>query len=303
MIRDGRITGRPPIGYMSIKIDEEKRDILPDPIRAPLIRRAFELYGSGNYSIETLRNILIPEGLTNLNGNPIAPSIIERMLKNPFYHGIIQRKDGKEFPHRYKTIISQRLFRDCQDVMSGRRKAPTKNVGKAYAFQGLLVCANCGCSYTPETHKGRFVYYSCTNARRKCKKEYVNEVDLLTPILKDLDLMSKLRKEHIERITSELKKNHESKTLYHTHAIGALQKQYNDAQVRIDSLLNLLIDGKIPQDVYDKKQQELKKRQFDLGIQLEDYTKADETLRGILCLHLPKMAGKLQPYRVLCLMQ
>lgn len=277
MIRDGRITGRPPIGYMSIKIDEERRDIVPDPIRAPLIRRAFELYASGNYSVETLRNKLVLEGLTNLNGNPIASSILERMLKNPFYHGIMQRKDGKEFPHRYKTIIDQKLFRDCQDVFAGRRKAPTKNAGKAYIFQGLLTCADCGCRYTPETHKGRFVYYSCTNARRMCKKVYVNENDLLSPILKDLDMMGKLPSAYIERITSELKKSHESKTLYHTSAITALQTQYNETQARIDNLLNLLIDGKIPQEAYDKKQQELKKRQYDLGLQLEDYTHADES--------------------------
>jgi DNA invertase Pin-like site-specific DNA recombinase len=277
MVRDGRITGRPPVGYMSVKIDEEKRDIVPDPIRAPLIRRAFELYASGNYSVETLRNKLILEGLTNLNGNPIAPSILERMLKNPFFHGIMQRKDGKEFPHRYKTIIDQKLFQDCQDVFAGRRKAPTKNAGKVYAFQGILTCANCGCRYTPETHKGRFVYYSCTNARRRCKKVYVNENDLLVPVFKDLEMMGKLSQADIERLTHELKQSHESKTLYHTHAVDTLQKQYNDAQARIDNLLDLLIDGKIPQDAYDRKQQILKKRQYDLGIQLEDYTKADES--------------------------
>ncbi len=292
MVRDGRITGRPPMGYISIKVSEDKRDIVPDPTRAHLIRRAFELYASGNYSIETLQKKLIPEGLTNLNGKPIATSILERILKNPFYHGVMQRNNGKEYPHRYKTIISQNLFLQCQDVFMGRRKAPTKLAGKAFIFQGLLICASCGCRYTPEIHKGRFVYYSCTNGRKLCKRVYVNENDLLAPIVENLKMLSKLSDGQIERITDELRKNHESKTLYHTQAIEGLQKLYNEAQIRIDSLLDLLIDGKIDKEIYDKKQQELKKRQYDIGIQLEDYTKADESyhIAANMVLSLAKRA-------------
>ena len=273
--RNGEITGRVPIGYTSKKEGSSPREVTPDPLRSPHITRAFELYGTGAYSLLTLHALITKEGLTGFYGKPMAPSVFARMLCNPFYYGLAQSK-GKEYRHIYKPLITEELFRRCQEIMKGRAKAPTKYLAKPFAFRNMLTCGDCGCRYTPELHKGRFVYYSCTNSRKKCKKVYVNENDLLKPVLTDLRTMGSLDQKYADQITEDVRKFTEEKTRYHTQAISGLRLQYDDGQKKDDRLLELLIDGSITKEIYDKKHKEIKEKQYDLGIQLEEYTKADD---------------------------
>ncbi len=290
----GELTGKAPIGYKSSKVEGSPREVAPDPLRAPLIARAFELYGSTNYSIQTLHIQMIKEGLVGINGKPIAHSVFARILSNPFYYGVMQSK-GKEYPHIYQPLISEMLFRRCQEILKRRAKAPTKYLSKPFVFRGLLTCENCGCSYTPELHKGRFVYYSCTNARRVCKKVYVNEKDLLKPILSDLRALGKLRQKDIDMITVDVRKLNETKTLYLSNAVAGLRKQHDDAQHRIDRLMDLFIDASITKEDYDKKHKELREKQYDLGMQLDDHTKADENyhIAASTVLSLAKRAAEI----------
>ena len=118
-------------------------------------------------------------GLRNKNGNPIAFSSIERILRNPFYYGVMRSKKYGHSPHHYQPIITKELFDKCQDVLDDRSKKPSKQTSKPFIFKGLVTCKNCGCLMTPEIHKGRFIYYSCTNAKKICKKEYIPEKRLL----------------------------------------------------------------------------------------------------------------------------
>ena len=292
--RNGELTGSAPIGYMSRKPENGPREVTHDPLRAPHIARVFQLYASGNHSILTLHALLGKEGLTGLNGKPIARSIIARILSNPFYHGVMQTK-GKEYPHIYKPIVSKSLFDACQGVLSGRSKSPSKLAGKPFAFQGLLTCANCGCRMTAEMHKGRFIYYSCTNSRGKCKRVYVNENDLLAPILSDLEVMAKLPQKYADQIVEDVRKMTEAKSLYHTNAITGLRKQYDETQKKDDQILELLMDSSITRDIYDKKHKELKEKQYELGRQLDEYTNADDNYHFAVAtvLRLAKRAALL----------
>src|SRR5204863_6563815 len=51
-----------PIGYQN---DKATRTIVPDPHRAPLIRKAFELFATGEYTIERITDTVNNLGLIN----------------------------------------------------------------------------------------------------------------------------------------------------------------------------------------------------------------------------------------------
>ena len=80
----------------------------------------------------------------------------------------------------------------------------------------------------------------------------------------------------IRLIVEELKKSNEAKGLYHRTAIQSLRAEYDSTQTRIDRLLDVLLDGSITKDDYDKKLKSLKERQYELNLQLEEHTRADE---------------------------
>ncbi|MDO8496257.1 MAG: recombinase family protein [bacterium] len=297
MRRNGEWTGKPPIGYKSTHDSEGKRlDIIFDPGKSNLVKKMFVMYATGNCSIISVRREIAKQGLESSVNKPLAPSMVEHILKNPFYYGEMCSND-KLYPHKYQPLITRDLFLRCQQIRKSWNKKPFQAVAKPYIFRGLIRCAKCGCILSPETAKGKFIYYSCTNARKEIcnKKFYIPERDLLKPVLKALKKLEKISQEKIGEIVAGLKESSASKVQYHTAAIKELQKEYNEIQVKIDRMMDLLIDGSIAKDEYEKKLKEMKSRQQDINIRLEDHTQADENyyLTANIVLNLAKNAVKL----------
>lgn len=279
MRRNGEWTGKPPFGYESIYNEEGKRiNIEPSPQTAHYVRKMFDLYATGNYSTLTLREALTKEGLKSSVGKPMALSMIDHILNNPFYYGEMLSK-GKIYPHKYEPIVSRYVFDQAQKVRKSWKKKPFAYAAKPYMLRGLVRCAKCGCALSPETAKGKYTYYSCTNAKKDiCStKIYIREEDLLKPIYEVFDTFEAIPQEKIDWLVSELKKAVEAKNLYHRNVIDSLQKEYNDIQDKLERILDLLINKSITQDDYDKRLQQYKHKQYDIGIQLEEHTKADES--------------------------
>lgn len=86
-----------PPGYLN-RGRHKLKDI--DPRRGPLIVLAFELYGSGRYSLEALRIALAAKGLTRRDGSPLLKNSVALILRNPFYMGLI-RIAGETFEGVY----------------------------------------------------------------------------------------------------------------------------------------------------------------------------------------------------------
>ena len=278
--RNGDWIGRPRIGYMNITLDTGKKDIILDPERAHLIKRLFELYATGNYSLTTIWNEITKLGLKSKGGKPLSRSNIEFVLKDPFYYGIAYSKRHGLYPHRYPILFSQELFDKCQYVRQSRGKKRSKLAATHdFLFKGLLTCKYCGCMMTPEIKIKKsgliFVYYSCTNAKGICKRVYVPEKTLLEPIYADFEAFQKVPKDVQERLVKELRKTNEAEVEYHDKQITRIQAEYKKVQTRLNSLMNLLIDQSITKNDYDKKHQELADEQDRLNIELEEHTKAD----------------------------
>lgn len=98
---------------------------------------------------------------------------------------------------------------------------------------------------------------------------------LLKPIYSDFDAFSRIPVEVQEELVSELRKLNEHEVEFHAQQIARIQTEYNRYQGKISRLTDLLLDQSITKDDYDKKLQELKDKQYQLGIELDEYTKAD----------------------------
>src|SRR3990167_2932763 len=115
--RNGEWTGAVRLGYLNVDLDKEKRlrkDIIIDPERGYLVQKLFELYATGQYSLETIRLKVTEIGLRTLKGNELSKSGVENILKDTFYCGIaISRKYGS-YAHKYPRLITRELFDACQ---------------------------------------------------------------------------------------------------------------------------------------------------------------------------------------------
>ncbi len=124
----------------------------------------FALYGSGQHSLNGVRNILKTEF-----GVRIAKGYLQRLLMNPFYKGQFVWED-KLYSGTQTPLVSAELFDQVQAVFRGHNK--TKHRKHDFAFSGLLRCAYDNCMVTAEIQKNRYTYYHCTGFRGKCELPY-----------------------------------------------------------------------------------------------------------------------------------
>jgi len=145
-----------PIGYLD-RGRAKAKEI--DPHLGPLIRLAFELYGTGRYSLHMLRAELFERGLRTASGRAIPVGHTARILHNPFYKGIMRiGTTGETFEGNHEPLVSSALFDRVQDILSGRLYPRTQI--HRFLFRRLIRCERCGRSLSGERQKGN-VYYRC----------------------------------------------------------------------------------------------------------------------------------------------
>ncbi|PIR37294.1 MAG: hypothetical protein COV34_03280 [Candidatus Zambryskibacteria bacterium CG10_big_fil_rev_8_21_14_0_10_42_12] len=277
-IKKGEWIGKAPIGYVNVENETGSKEIQPDQLKAPFIVKIFEMYATGNYSLLLIKDEMKESGLkgnTKLN-KPLTKSMIFHILRNSFYYGMMKIK-GELYQHKYEPLISKFLFDRCQAVRESYHKKPFKYAGKAFVLRGLIKCAVCGCTITPEEQKGHN-YYSCTNHKGiHAKRLYIKENDLLEPIYKSLESL-KLSEGKINDITEDLKQLHESKNQFHEQAIVRLSKEHELIEAKIQRLWDLRLedDPCITKDLFADKLKQLKEEQTEIRMKSAQYDKADE---------------------------
>ena len=142
-LRRGEWPGCAPLGYDN---DLRTHTIVVDTEKSRLVRKLFESYAVGRYSLKEIQNMCDRIGLLSRNGKRISKSNIVHLLSNPFYYGVI-RYNSEHHEGRHEPLITKKLFDTCQSVMAHKSR-PLKRGGAKYAFRGLINCAECGCAIT-----------------------------------------------------------------------------------------------------------------------------------------------------------
>lgn len=157
-----------PVGYLDRGKAKAKE---PDPVMGPLVRKAFELYGTGRHTLATLGAELHRLGLRNTRGGRVSRTGLSTLFNNPFYLGLIRLKRTQEtFPGIHEPLVSKYLFDRVQAALRGNYNARSQR--HDFLFRRLLSCAHCGYSLIGERQKGH-TYYRCQT--RTCPTTCVRE--------------------------------------------------------------------------------------------------------------------------------
>ena len=266
----GEFPGVAPFGYKHNKI--EKR-IEVDPVKAPIVKKIFELYASGNYSMEDIRGYLNDEVRPLLGKKSIFyKSAVENVLKNPIYYGDF-RWAGTIYQGKHEPIIDRGLFETAQEILQSHNKVLGKR--RNFAYTSLLRCEECGCRITAEMKKGRYVYYHCTGHKGgHCKKNYVRE-EWLTGEFANVLAGIYIDDEKAEWFKQSLKESHKDKKAYHGQALSQLRIQYQKLQDRLDKAYEDKLDGVITEQDWNRKTAEWKKLQTEMTVKIDAHRKAD----------------------------
>jgi DNA invertase Pin-like site-specific DNA recombinase len=234
-----------PMGYLDTGKGKAKD---PDPIRAPLIKKAFALYATGQYNLERLGNELATLGLRNRRGAPLSINGLSVILNNPFYIGLIRlKRTGETFPGVHVPLITKSLFDRVHQVLNGKVNVRTQR--HAFLFRRLLQCRQCAYSLIGERQKGH-VYYRCHT--KDCKTAAVRQEPVELRIEESLQPLQFDERERaylaprLAKITAEWSVDTEDRT-------AALKLRVGQMQDRLTRLTDAYIDRVIEKDIFEER--------------------------------------------------
>jgi site-specific DNA recombinase len=247
--RDGIYTGKAPYGYINTIKDNGERWIEPDPIKAEAVKKIFEWYSTGCYSVRPIRKKLHEE-----YGIEIATSRLANVIKNPFYMGEMLIR-GKRYPHKYERLITEEIYDTAQEVRLGRLVQPKRWAGLPFKYRGLIKCGDCGSSVTFEKQKQKYIYGHCTQFKRKHGAPYINENIITEQLSKAYDSI-KLPDDVYEKISKEMRSSHEDAQASKEQLSRNLELEISKYRNRLDRVYEDYIDEKISKDLYERKYKE-----------------------------------------------
>jgi site-specific DNA recombinase len=183
---EGWRPGPAPIGYINVG-ETGIKSIIPDPERFKIIRKMWDLFLTGNYSVSQIRDIstkkwgLRTRTTKKMGGKPLSMSHLYKIFNESFYYGWYQWKNpetGKRelYKGEHKPIITEAEYNRAQLLLGKKGKPQPKT--RLFAFTGIMTCGECGSGITAEEKnqiicpecRYKFAYENKTNCP-KCNIE------------------------------------------------------------------------------------------------------------------------------------
>ena len=261
----GIFPSRAPIGYINA-ICGDKKFIQPDPVYAPLIRKVYDLYSTGYYSLLEVTRLAHQEGL-------------------------VSRESGAKVPRgTHEPLITREKFDRAQEILDRKAKNRTSVRKHDWTFQGVLFCGHCGCAMVGDLKKEKYVYYHCTGYKGKCPEKYVREEEVSRQVEDALKVL-KADPEVLAMMIRALKESHDEESRFHQEAVSKLQKERDVLESRLEALYLDKLDKVISPEFFAAKSQEWQAKLTDLCAQIDRHCSAHSYINeGIEFLELSRRA-------------
>ncbi len=277
-LRGGGWPSAAPTGYLN---DPVTRETVPDPARSKIVRKLFELYATGRYSLNQIAKIAQKEGLEHPHKKtPVKKSGIYHILTNPFYFGVMKWKDELVAGH-HEPLLSKVLYDRVQSVLGGQQRPKTKK----FAFRGFGECGHCGSPITAELHvkkqkngvTRRYVYYRCTgwkNGGKVCEGSHISERDLVAQLGEPLKRL-KIDAATLALVKSALAESFKGEKLYHAERMTALTAESTRLMTWIDKAYTDRLEGILTPEDFKAKSEGWRLRLMDVQGEIRAHQEAD----------------------------
>ncbi len=279
-LKEGRNPNRAPIGYINIKDPQnpKKPFMVKCPDKAPLIKKIFEEYATGSYSMEELRRKYLKLGIIR------SKNQFSTMLSNVKYAGKIVVPAYKDYPKQivnglHEPIIDETLFIKVQRIKSGKIAGNINSKSKGLNDEalplrgGILQCARCGRNLTGSASKsgsGRRIYYYHCHRNHGCHENIPAEE--ANSKLLELFFVLKPNKRVVclfKEILKEKFKVHYSDKEKH---VNLLKNTKKTIEVKMDNLTEKYVNDDIDKSSYMRLKNKYNEELEEITIELSETT-------------------------------
>ena len=292
--REGWLPGLAPFGYINVhpehREDKNRRRgiIKPLPWGEILIPRMFELRSQG-YSYDLIRQTVLAEGLVPANRQPtFHKSLVEKILKNPFYMGEFNW-GGEHHQGKHTPLISKTLWEAAQATFWAKMKPGFRVRHKSGSLSGFMKC-ECGCqvTYDPKDKpSGRhYDYYRCTNGKRQHQKlTYISEDHIFRGFQPALHAIN-VTEERADEIMDALNETEIKARRAHERHIESMKIRLQETEKTEDCLYDDLHKGLLDEQGYKRQVERVRKERQELT---ETIGKAHQDVTGAALITAKKI--------------
>lgn len=252
-LEKGEWPHKPPIGYKSIRGQDNRPEHVPDPDKVSLVRQAFELFSTGSYSLWTLSEEMCARGLKTKSGKMRSPEQMKKLLMRKFYLGQLEWQ-GKLYRGKHEPIISAELFYRVQEILKHRSVDCGEKGRLHFLLRGTVYCHVCGQRLTGEVHP-RGSYYRCIPDHHgsKCDQPYI-PVETLDGQLEALYANLQPPKKVLQMLKREMDMIARKRTGAAKREIERARKTLEDLESKELKLLDEMLSGKLDRRIYERLQ-------------------------------------------------
>jgi DNA invertase Pin-like site-specific DNA recombinase/predicted metal-binding protein len=271
--KNGGLTGVAPQGYLNDLITKR---VIKDPVRFPLIRQAFDLFLTGEHSVQDILRTMNNDWKyrtveRNKSGNkPLSRSTLYQIFRNVRYAGLVPDPydQYRFYPAEFPAMITQDEYDKVQSLL-GSRGYPHLAQRKEFALRGFIRCGECGCMITAQAKTKKLKnggetihrYYHCTGKRGGCSQvkiySYKKEDKLyeeLNVLLDSYELTPQLEEwamQSFREMADEETKDRKSVNTMQSATAISIESQ-------LDNLLDMASKKLIDNHEYERKSKQLK---------------------------------------------
>ncbi len=284
-------------GYLNA-IDEKvlnglgRSIIVLDKEQAPHIKKAFQLFSTGEYTVEQLCNQMYEEGLRSKDrkrareDKKIARTAMTYLLRDRWYIGKMEYK-GEEYQGNHPAIIDEDTFILCNEILDQHNNFMDRKRKHNFLLNGHIHCGICGRLYTAEHHGIKEKsYYHCPApvSVHSNKNQNIDTESLelaVSTLFKGLNLSPALIDRMVVHAKKYLSENHNHVDISKKHLLA----QQTKLETRRNNLEMDLADRIIDTEAYLRQMDtvrpeldEIKRKMAKLGVKRQSNSEIFEQM-------------------------
>jgi len=257
-VREGKwMSGRLPYGYTR---DKETKLLVPDPVKAPVVRRIFNLYADGKLGTTAIARTLEAEAAPPPRKAGWSPNALQLILANPAYKGLV-RWNGETHPGLHDALVDDDTFDKAQEILRRRGEDASLRRGNPTDFllSGLVRCHHCGRAYVGTSahgRNGRYTYYACSTRYKygpaKCNGDRLPKDRLEAAVLTQLGELYRDGR-LIEQALADLAKATESERPELEEQLGATRAEITRVEGKLERYFEAFETGRLAADLFQDR--------------------------------------------------
>lgn len=274
-----------------------------DPERAPFVTLAFELYATGEYTMDEVVDELNLRGFTtrptvSRPAGPVSTSKMSRLLRDAYYLGGITYQ-GDTFEGRHPAIVDRDLFNRVQELLEATGRAGERKRIYEHYLKGSLWCGECHLERRVDDSRmliqravGRnkvdyFYFFCAARQQGACDSRHLPIGDVEGAVVEHYRTVQ-LNAEFIDWVEKAIDKTLEDQKGAQRLLRNELTTRLNQLSVKADNLIDLVAEGGLASSRAASKIREIQVEKEHVGQQLgsieDDLAEAVMYIRGWLKL-------------------